>query len=186
MGLKQLMTKYLKFLPFIVILIFTVLMVSKINKTGTIDGSSEFTKSELVGHSLPEIIGDSLTDDQKNISLESYKGKYLLINVFASWCITCTQEHPLLSQLINNDDNLLMVGINWRDKKNDATNWLMEHGNPFDIILEDNLGKVGINLGIRGIPETLLVSPDGKILMHYKGNIDQKFIDYVLQISQKS
>lgn len=178
------MGKYLKVFPFIVILIFTILMVSEINKKGSINANSIVGQSELVGHDLPEITGNSLIDDKKNISLSNYKGKYLLINLFASWCLTCAEEHHLFSQLVNSDDNLIIIGINWRDKKNDALSWLMQHSNPFDIVLEDSLGKIGINLGIRGIPETFLVSPDGKILMHYKGNIDQKFIDNTLKISK--
>ncbi|HCR85267.1 MAG TPA: hypothetical protein DIV86_01165, partial [Alphaproteobacteria bacterium] len=167
------MKQYLKIVPFIIVLAFTVLMVQQINNNGSIRDNNLLGKSDLVGHELKELSGKSLSDGSQNISISSYKGKYVVVNFFASWCLTCTEEHHLFKELIDTEDNIILLGVNWRDKSNDALNWLMNYGNPYDAVISDELGKSGITLGIRGIPETFLISPDGKIIMHYKGNIDK-------------
>lgn len=176
------MKNYLKLLPFFIILLFTVLMVIKINKTGTIKDSDTIGISEMVGHQMPDFKGQNLFDEKDMISLKDLKGNYAIINFFASWCLTCAEEHHLFTEFSDIRKGLVLVGVNWRDKKNDATNWLMKNSNPFDLVISDELGKIGISAGIRGIPETFLVNPDGKILMHYKGNIDEEFIKKTREI----
>jgi cytochrome c biogenesis protein CcmG/thiol:disulfide interchange protein DsbE len=99
------------------------------------------------------------------------KGKLTLVNVFASWCIPCRDEHPVLRELAK-DDRLNIVAINYKDKSDNALRFLGELGNPFKAIGIDPNGKAAIDWGVYGIPESYLVAPDGTILYKRVGPFD--------------
>lgn len=90
-------------------------------------------------------------------------GKLSLVNVWASWCVPCRQEHPFLLALAR-DPRITLVGINYKDKTENALRFLGELGNPFSAVGVDPNGKAAIDWGVYGIPETYLVAPDGTIL----------------------
>ena len=113
----------------------------------------------LEGSTLP-----ALTD-------EAVKGKLTLVNVFASWCIPCRQEHPILKQLAE-DGRLNMVAINYKDSKENALRFLGELGNPYHAIGVDPSDKAAIDWGVYGIPESYLVAPDATILYKRVGPFD--------------
>lgn len=113
----------------------------------------------LEGSNLP-----ALTD-------EVVKGKLTLVNVFASWCIPCRDEHPLLKQLAE-DGRLNIVAINYKDKNENALRFLGELGNPYHAIGVDPNGKAAIDWGVYGIPESYLVAPDGTIIYKRVGPFD--------------
>lgn len=98
-------------------------------------------------------------------------GKLTLVNVFASWCVPCRQEHPMLKEL-SKDKRLNIVGINYKDKADNAVRFLGELGNPYATIGIDPNGRAAIDWGVYGIPETYLVGPDGTILYKKVGPID--------------
>jgi len=98
-------------------------------------------------------------------------GKLTLVNVFASWCVPCRQEHPMLKEL-SKDKRLNIVGINYKDKADNAVRFLGELGNPYAAIGLDPNGRAAIDWGVYGIPETYLVGPDGTILYKKVGPID--------------
>ena len=110
----------------------------------------------LEGSSLP-----ALTD-------EAIKGKLTLVNVFASWCIPCRDEHPVLKELAK-DGRLNIVAINYKDTSENALRFLGELGNPYNAIGIDPNGTAAIDWGVYGIPESYLVSPDGTILYKQVG-----------------
>ncbi|MFK0164639.1 DsbE family thiol:disulfide interchange protein [Rhizobium sp. NPDC090279] len=110
----------------------------------------------LDGSNLP-----ALTDD-------AIKGKLTLVNVFASWCIPCRDEHPVLKQLAQ-DGRLNIVAINYKDTSENALRFLGELGNPYNAIGIDPNGSAAIDWGVYGIPESYLVSPDGTILYKQVG-----------------
>ena len=99
------------------------------------------------------------------------KGKLTLVNVFASWCIPCRDEHPLLKQLAE-DGRLNIVAINYKDKNENALRFLGELGNPYHAIGVDPDGKAAIDWGVYGIPESYLVSSDGTIIYKRVGPFD--------------
>ncbi|NTE87625.1 DsbE family thiol:disulfide interchange protein [Agrobacterium rubi] len=99
------------------------------------------------------------------------KGKVTLVNVFASWCVPCRQEHPMLKEM-SKDERLNVVGINYKDKSENALKFLGELGNPYDAIGIDPNGKAAIDWGVYGIPETYLVGKDGTIVYKKVGPID--------------
>lgn len=95
-------------------------------------------------------------------------GKLSLVNVWASWCVPCRQEHPILLDL-SHDPRIELVGINYKDKNDNALKFLGELGNPFAAVGIDPAGKAAIDWGVYGIPETYLVAPDGTILFKQIG-----------------
>ena len=115
--------------------------------------------SPLEGSNLPP-----LTD-------AAIKGKLTLVNVFASWCIPCREEHPVLKELAK-DSRLNIVAINYKDKSENALRFLGELGNPYAAIGIDPNGKAAIDWGVYGIPESYLVGPDGTILYKRVGPFD--------------
>jgi cytochrome c biogenesis protein CcmG/thiol:disulfide interchange protein DsbE len=113
----------------------------------------------LEGANLP-----ALTDS-------AVKGKLTLVNVFASWCIPCREEHPILKELAK-DSRLNIVAINYKDKNDNALRFLGELGNPYTAIGVDPKGQAAIDWGVYGIPESYLVGPDGTILYKRVGPFD--------------
>ncbi|SIQ68324.1 cytochrome c biogenesis protein CcmG, thiol:disulfide interchange protein DsbE [Rhizobium sp. RU35A] len=103
------------------------------------------------------------------------RGKLTLVNVFASWCVPCRQEHPLLKQLAT-DPRLTIVGINYKDRNDNALRFLGELGNPYRAIGVDPNGKAAIDWGVYGIPESYLVGTDGTILYKRVGPFDERSV----------
>lgn len=99
------------------------------------------------------------------------KGKLTLVNVFASWCIPCRDEHPILKQLAE-DGRLNVVAINYKDSQENALRFLGELGNPYSAIGVDPKGVAAIDWGVYGIPESYLVAPDGTIIYKRVGPFD--------------
>ncbi|WP_440409310.1 DsbE family thiol:disulfide interchange protein [Neorhizobium petrolearium] len=119
--------------------------------------------------SLPPLEGSNtaaLTD-------AAITGKLTLVNVFASWCVPCRQEHPILKALAD-DSRLNIVGINYKDRNDNALRFLGELGNPYKAIGVDPNGKAAIDWGVYGIPESYLVGPDGTILYKRVGPFDER------------
>lgn len=103
------------------------------------------------------------------------KGKLTLVNVFASWCLPCREEHPILKELAK-DGRLNIVGINYKDKSENALRFLGELGNPYSEIGIDPNGKAAIDWGVYGIPESYLVAPDGTIVYKKVGPFDPQSV----------
>ena len=122
--------------------------------------------------SLPPLEGSNLPA----LTDAAIKGKLTLVNVFASWCIPCRQEHPLLQELAK-DSRIRVVGINYKDKQDNALRFLGELGNPFAAIGVDPTGKAAIDWGVYGIPESYLVGRDGTILFKKVGPFDARSIE---------
>lgn len=94
----------------------------------------------------------------------------VIVNVFASWCVPCRAEHAVLTELVETD-GLRLFGINYKDKPQDAVRWLAELGNPYERIGADQDGRVGIEWGISGVPETFIIAGDGTVLFRYVGPV---------------
>ncbi len=103
------------------------------------------------------------------------RGRLTLVNVFASWCVPCRQEHPILKELAQ-DNRIQIVGINYKDRTENALRFLGELGNPYAAIGVDPNGKAAIDWGVYGIPESYLVAADGTILYKRVGPFDEKSV----------
>ena len=107
-------------------------------------------------------------ENTKLIDNDEIKGSFIL-NVWASWCITCRVEHPFLMNLKN--QGIKIIGLNYKDERSDAIQWLDKYGNPYEIIVHDLKGSLALDLGVTGAPETFLVS-NGKVVAHYQGEVN--------------
>jgi cytochrome c biogenesis protein CcmG/thiol:disulfide interchange protein DsbE len=129
--------------------------------------------SPLIGKPLPAFTLQDLHNPGKQYALKDFSGQVYLLNVWASWCVACRQEHPLL-KVLPKQEGVLLVGLDYKDKTNDAFAFLKEMGDPYDHILFDPDGKYGIDLGVYGVPETFLVDSNGIIRYKQIGPINQQ------------
>ncbi len=118
---------------------------------------TEMIDREMPAFELPELRQQSVT-----LTEDALKGEATLVNVFGSWCVACLQEHPTLMEL-SRDGIIRIVGVNWRDDREDALNWLRKHGDPYDAIVFDKDSDLAIEIGVTGAPETFIVDPAGRI-----------------------
>jgi cytochrome c biogenesis protein CcmG/thiol:disulfide interchange protein DsbE len=109
-----------------------------------------------------------------------FKGKLSIVNVWASWCVPCHDEAPLLTAL-SQDKRLQLIGINYKDAPDNARRFLGRYGNPFDFVGVDGNGRASIEWGVYGVPETFIVGPEGKIVYKMVGPITVDNIDTVLK-----
>ncbi|MBX5461814.1 MAG: DsbE family thiol:disulfide interchange protein [Steroidobacteraceae bacterium] len=124
--------------------------------------------SALVGHPAPEFNLPELLEPGTTVSSSELKGKPYVINVWATWCVTCRIEHPVLVQL-KQLGQVPIIGINWRDEDDLARQWLAEFGNPYTHVPVDKEGRAIIDLGVTGAPETFLVNSKGIIVHRHVG-----------------
>lgn len=130
--------------------------------------------SALIGQKAPTLAMPPLEGSNlPALTDASINGKLTLVNVFASWCVPCRQEHPILKSLAQ-EGRLNIVGINYKDRNDNALRFLGELGNPYKAIGVDPNGKAAIDWGVYGIPESYLVGPDGTILYKKVGPFDQQ------------
>ena len=142
--------------------------------------------SALIGHPAPPTVLppiDGLTSNGAvvpGLDPASFKGKVSLVNVWASWCVPCHDEAPLLTELAK-DKRFQLVGINYKDAPDNARRFLGRYGNPFAIVGADGNGRAGIEWGVYGVPETFVVGRDGTILYKLVGPITPENIETVLK-----
>lgn len=121
--------------------------------------------SPLIGKPVPAFELQSLDDPDRLYRNTDLAGRPFVLNVWASWCPSCSVEHPWVRQL-GADIDAPLVGLNWKDRREDARNWLSSHGDVWDIQLHDPTGRFGIDLGVYGAPETFVVDAQG--IIRYK------------------
>ena len=109
--------------------------------------------------------------------------KYIIINIWASWCIPCRQEHKYIKN-ISKKNNSKIIGLNYKDNKDNAKRFLDELGNPYDIILKDSNGTKSIFLGAYGVPETFIIDRELNILRRYIGPINQKNVVEIKKLTR--
>ena len=109
--------------------------------------------------------------------------KFIVINIWASWCVPCLQEHKYLMNLKNNS-SINLIGLNYKDKENNAKKFIYKNGNPYDAILIDDDGVISIELGAYGVPETFIIY-NSKIIKKYIGPLSQKNIIEIKKITKK-
>jgi cytochrome c biogenesis protein CcmG, thiol:disulfide interchange protein DsbE len=118
--------------------------------------------SPLIGKPAPAFTVAQLGEQGKMFSPADMKGKVWLLNVWASWCVACRQEHPLLVEL-GKSGVVPVVGLQYKDEPEAGLAWLREHGNPYVLSAQDRDGRVGIDFGVYGVPETFVIDRNGII-----------------------
>ena len=118
--------------------------------------------SPLIGKPAPPFQLSRLDDPVKTVSQADMRGQVWLLNVWASWCVSCMEEHPVLVEL-SRDGVVPIYGLNYKDTRAAALGWLGKHGNPYTLSITDPDGKVGIDYGVYGVPETYVIDKAGVI-----------------------
>jgi cytochrome c biogenesis protein CcmG/thiol:disulfide interchange protein DsbE len=118
--------------------------------------------SPLIGKAAPRFELPVLQQPDKLFSPDDMRGQVWLLNVWASWCASCRDEHPLLVALARQKE-LPILGLNYKDKGDDALAWLKRYGNPYRLSIADFDGRTGIDYGVYGVPETYLIDSEGVI-----------------------
>ncbi len=122
-----------------------------------------YVPSPLIGKPAPEFRLPRLADPQQTLATEDMGGRFSLLNVWATWCVGCRQEHDTLVQIAS-DYQVPIYGLNWKDNSDKAKMWLKELGNPYVATAVDLHGNVAIDWGVYGAPETFLLAADGTVL----------------------
>ena len=126
--------------------------------------------SPLIDKPAPKFALARLDDAGKTVRLDDLKGKVFILNVWASWCVACREEHPILLDFAKKRV-VPIYGLNYKDTRADASAWLTRFGNPYDASFFDEDGRVGLDFGVYGVPETFVVDGSGVIRMKHIGPI---------------
>lgn len=129
--------------------------------------------SVLIGKTVPEFALPPVQGRTLGLSSDDLQGEVSLVNVFASWCTACREEHPLFMRL-SASGVVPIHGLNYRDRPEDAAGWLDELGDPYTRTGADRNGRVGIDWGVYGVPETFVVGPDGRIAYKHVGPVTER------------
>ena len=143
-----------------------------------------YDTKDLIGKKISEVEINLFQSSGTINTKEFIKNEFTIINFWASWCGPCREEHPNLVRL-SRIKNLKIIGINFKDDKENAKSFLKENGNPFDILTEDKDGKNSVNFGVYGIPETILIDSELKILKKYIGPLNIKEVNEIRKIVKK-
>ncbi len=127
--------------------------------------------SPLIGKPAPAFTAPTLFDPEKKFSTSDYLGRVWVLNVWASWCVACRAEHEYINQLARMQ-LVPVVGLDYKDKPEDGRAWLRELGNPYTVIPTDEKGKIGIDWGVYGVPETFIIDKQGRIAYKHIGPIN--------------
>jgi len=135
--------------------------------------------SPLIDKPAPAFSLSMLDSPSRQLSTEDMKGQVWVLNVWASWCISCRAEHVVITALANR--NLVpVVGLNYKDEPVDAARWLEQFGNPYATSVMDQDGRVGIDWGVYGVPETFVIGADGMIKYKHIGPVTHESLEQTI------
>ncbi len=168
-------------LPLIVFLVLAAIFLKQLGA----GGASRDLPSALIGREAPltdmEPLAGLIKDGAQVPAFHHslFAGKVSLVNIWSSWCVPCRQEHPLLVEL-GKSGKVQIIGLNYKDKNENALRFLGQLGNPFDAVGVDPNGRNAIEWGVYGVPESFIVGPDGKILYKQIGPISPQALETTL------
>ncbi len=136
-------------------------------------------KSVLINKPVPDFTLPQLHQPNKTLSASEMKGQVWLLNVWGSWCVSCRYEHPVLNELAK-QSVVPIVGFSWKDRPEDATDWLKKYGDPYTLSVSDIDGRAAINFGVYGAPETFVIDKAGMIRYKHTGPIDETALRTIL------
>lgn len=131
--------------------------------------------SPLIDKPAPAFSLADLHRPGTRVATSDFKGRVWLLNVWASWCVSCRVEHPVLNDM-SRKGIVPIVGLNYKDQRADATKWLQQHGDPYVFSVWDIDGKVGIDYGVYGAPETFLIDKQGTIRFKHVGPLSPEVL----------
>lgn len=163
-------------------LIFLFLLVALLYRGFSLD--SRNVPSPFIGKAAPAFDLPRLYQADERISVEKMKGQVWVLNVFASWCVSCRAEHKVLTRFIR-EHRVPTVGLNYKDYGSedygkDVLSWLSQLGNPYTYVAVDTEGRTGIDWGVYGVPESFVVDKKGIIRYKFTGPVTQKAVIEIL------
>ena len=135
--------------------------------------------SPLIGKPVPQFSAQLLDNPADTVSPAKLQGRVWVLNVWASWCEGCRIEHKDLMDLSRAVD-APVIGLNYKDQRDDALRWLQNNGNPYRQIAFDHDGRIGIDFGVYGVPETYVIDREGRIRFRYAGPLDAATVEQTL------
>ena len=154
-----------KLLPLSITFIFIIIFI--VFYKGLKD-TNIYTPESKINNEIPSLMVDLFDTDKTVNTIEIFQSdKFYLLNIWSSWCVPCRQEHPILMELSKNN-NINVIGINYKDTKKNAKSFLEELGNPYNKIIFDNKGTVSIEWSAYGVPESFLINKN-KVIKKYIG-----------------
>ena len=163
-----------KIIPLLVFLVIGFFLILSLNS------NPNKLPSPLIGKMFPVLEGADFYTNEKVKLNDLMANKLTLVNVWASWCVTCRKEHQMIMDIAQNN-NLKLIGINYKDTKNDGADYLNIMGNPFNEVIFDPQGKIGMELGVYATPETFLISKEGIIIYKHIGEITKEIWNEIIE-----
>ena len=167
-----------KIIKSIIVFLFIFVLLVFYN---SLNRETNYSTDYLVGNKLANINLKSFDDNKIYTNEDFKKSRYTLINFWASWCAPCRIEHPYLMQL-SKEKNLKILGVNFKDKKINASKFLNELGNPYYFMAKDTTGKQSVNFGIYGIPESILIDNETIVLKKFVGPLNEQNLNDIKEI----
>ncbi|MFT6189208.1 MAG: cytochrome c biogenesis protein CcmG/thiol:disulfide interchange protein DsbE [Oleispira sp.] len=163
------MNRMMLFIPLIIFAVMAAFLGGGIGRE-----NKDVLPSPLVDKPFPQFILQQV-EAEKQLTQTDLQGKPMLVNVWATWCPTCKAEHEFLNTLAA--EGIRIIGINYKDDDEEAKIWLRDYGNPYEFNISDPKGKLGLELGVYGAPETFFVDGDGIIRAKHVGDLNQRVWD---------
>ncbi len=178
------MNRIIRFLPLILFIALGVVLYRGLFL------NPQAMPSALVDKPMPSFKLTQLLKPDVTLTEQDLKGDIVLLNVWGTWCVYCKYEHPYLVDIAQSG-RVALYGLNYKDDRQDATQWLTEYQNPYQFSVFDPQGRLGIELGVTAAPETFVIDKSGVIRMKHVGPIDaqvwkEKFLPLIERIEQES
>ena len=161
--------------------VIAVLVALLVLVLATRDSSNErSTQSPLLGKVAPTVAGTTI--DGEEVSATDLRGRWVVVNFFASWCVPCLEEHPELlafDAAHRAEGDAALVGVTFDDKTDDARAFFEEHGGTWPVI-DDPDNRIGVAFGVAQVPETFVIAPDGTVVQRYAGGVTRAALDELI------
>ncbi len=159
------MAKIIRFIPLVLFIALGVILYRGLSL------NPQAMPSALVGQKMPAFVLTQLLKPDVTLTEQDLSGDIVLLNVWGTWCVYCKYEHPYLIDIAKSG-RVSLYGLNYKDDRKDAKQWLKDYQDPYQLSIFDPLGKLGIELGVTAAPETFVIDKKGFIRMKYVGPID--------------
>jgi cytochrome c biogenesis protein CcmG/thiol:disulfide interchange protein DsbE len=164
-----------RLVPLLIMLLLSIVLASGLFR----DDRKLFEDSPLVGLTITPFSIPSLGAGNTLFAPRDWRGKVVVLNIFASWCVPCVEEHKIWMDVAKKT-NINLYGMAWKDTPVKISEWLNKHGNPYRLIGIDEHGTTSISLAITGIPETMVLDQNGSIYFHYQAPVTRDLVDNVI------
>ena len=155
-----------------------IILYKGLNNSNIYVPEAKIEKTLIKFNSIDLYSENKISSDQIFVDSE-----YYVLNIWASWCVPCREEHPKLMKLSKNK-SIKLIGLNYRDNPKNAKKFINEFGDPYFKIIKDSNGTISVNLGAIGVPETFIINKDKKIIKRFLGSLNEKSLNEINLITK--